>query len=187
MSRKSIILLFATIAFFVTGAIVAIAQDDDPTLPPFCLSGMHSGNGVNFGSGMMRGHGSMMGGGFGSGMMWGGHQSMLYTVADVLDMEPQALFDALNSGQPLSEIAARQGVTLEAIYDAIFVQAEEHMADAVEAGFITQEQADEHLAWMRENITEMPMFTDGNFGPCMNGNRGPDVGMMGRGMMWGNQ
>ena len=49
------------------------------------------------------------------------------------------------------------------------------------------EQADEHLAWMQENLDTMPMFSSGGFGPHMGGHHGGfGPGMMGHGMRWNN-
>ena len=118
-------------------------------------------------------------------MMWGDSELMMFTVAEALGLEPDAFFDALRDGQTLAEIAEAQGVDLDTVYDAMFAEAEAHMAEQVEAGTITQEQADEHLSWMRENIASMPMFAGGGFGPCMGGEGGFGPGMMGRGR-WNN-
>jgi len=179
MTRKSLILLFAVAILILGGTFVVMAQDDD-TPTPFGTGWMH---GENFGHGMMHGRGMMgiMGGGFGHGMMSGDSESMMLSVAEALGLEPDALFTALRDGQTLAEIAEVQGVELETVYDAALTHAEEHLAQLVEAETITQEQADEHLTWMRENIAEMPMFTGAGFGPCMGGQAGAGHGMMGRG------
>lgn len=184
MTHKSLILLFAVAILILGGAFVVMAQDDDiPT--PLGPGWMH---GENFGPGMMHGHGmmGMMGGGFGPGMMWGDGEPIMLTVAETLGLEPDAFYTALRDGQTLAEIAKAQGIELETVYDAALTHAEEHLAQPVEAGTITQKQADEHLAWMRENIAEMPMFAGGGFGPCMGGQAGLGHGMMGhgRGMRW---
>lgn len=175
MTRKSLILLFAVAIFILGGAFVVMAQDDD-TSTPFGPGWMH---GENSGHGMMHGMMGMMGGGFGPGMMSGDSEPMMLSVAEALGLEPEAFYTALRDGQTLSEIAEAQGVELEAVYNAALTHAEEHMAQLVEAGTITQEQADEHLTWMRENIDEMPMFAGGGFGPCMSGQAGLGQGMMG--------
>jgi hypothetical protein len=67
------------------------------------------------------------------------------------------------------------------VYDAAFAQAKEHLAQLVEAGTITQQQADEHLTWMHENIAEMPIFAGAGFSPCMGGQAGFGQAMMGHG------
>jgi hypothetical protein len=178
MTRKSLILVVAVAALIVGGAFAVVAQDDDGNTTSFCPGGMHHQGG--FGMGMMHGHG-MMGGGFGSGMMWGDGESMMLAVAEVLGLEPDALIAALHEGQTLTEIAEAQGVELEVVYEAMLTVAEQHLTALVEAGNITQEQADEHLAWLQENIAEMPMFSGAGFGPCMGGEAGFGSGMMGHG------
>lgn len=167
MTRKSLIIFTAVIALVAVGVFTVMAQDDDDATPPFGM--------------MWGGHGGMMHGGIGMG--WANHDTMMATVAEALGLEPEALVDALHNGQTLTEIAEEQGVELQTVYDAMLTQAEEHMTALVDAGTITQEQADEHLTWMQEHVAEMPMFSGGGFGPHMGHH-----GMMGRGhrMMWNN-
>lgn len=178
-SSKTMIILVVAIALIAISAFVVSAQDDDSTpVIPYGHGWMHNQDNANWSPGMMRGHG-MMGNGFGQGMMWGDGEPMMLVVAEALGLEPDALFTALQEGQTLAEIAETQGVELDTVYDAMFVEAEAHMTALVEAGTITQQQADEHLSWMRENIATMPMFSGSGFGPCMNGQTG--FGMMGHG------
>lgn len=158
-SSKTMIILVVAIVMIAVSAFVASAQDDtDPSIPPYRHGGMHG----------------MMGNGFGPGMMWGDGEPMMVAVAEALGLEWDALFAAFQDGQTLAEIAEAQGVDLDTVYDAMFVESEAHMTALIEAGVMTQEQADEHLAWMRENIATMPMFGNSGFGPCMGG-----FGMMG--------
>ncbi|MBZ0297168.1 MAG: hypothetical protein K8L99_31705 [Anaerolineae bacterium] len=165
MTRKSLILLLAVAALIVGGAFTVMAQDDGDNPTPFGPGWMH-----HQGDGGLRP--GMMGRGFGSGMMWGDGEPMMLTVVEALGLEPDAFYAALGDGQTLAQIAEAQGIALENVHDVMLVQAQEHMVEMVDAGYITQEQADEHLAWMRENIAEMPMFSGSGFG----------FGMMGRGM-----
>jgi hypothetical protein len=181
MTRKSLIVLVAIVALITAGAFAVTAQDDGDNPTPFGPGWMHHQGVGGLRPGMMHGH-SMMGRGFGSGMMWGDGEPMMLTVAEALDLEPDAFYAALGDGQTLAQIAEAQGVALETVYNVMLVQAQEHMAEMVDAGYITQEQADEHLAWMRENIAEMPMFSGSGFGPCLGGQVGFGSGMMGRGM-----
>jgi hypothetical protein len=181
MTRKSVILFFAVVVLIAGGAFAVIAQDDGNNPIPFVPGWMHQQGDAGFGPGMMHGHGmmmGMMGGGFGPGMMWGDGEPMMFDVAEALGLEPEAFYTALRDGQTLAEIAEAQGVELETVYAAMLTQAETHTAAWVEAGNITQEQADEHLAWMRENLAEMPMFSGSGFGAGMMGH--------GHGMRWHN-
>jgi hypothetical protein len=178
MTRKSLVLLFAIAVLIIGGVFVAAAQDDDNPIP-FGPGWMHNWDNENFGPGLMHGHGMMMGGGFGPGMMWGNGEPMMYTVAEVLGLEPEDFFTALRDGQTL----------VETVYEAMTTRAEEHLTALVEAETITQEQADTHLTWMRDNIAAMPMFSGGGFGLHMGGQQGGfGPGMMGHGhgMRWNN-
>jgi hypothetical protein len=168
MTRKSVLIFVAIVSLLALGAFTIMAQQGDGPTPPF-------------GRGMMHGrHGAMMGNGFGYGA--GNGQPMIVTAAEALGLEPDALFDALRNGQTLTEIAEAQGVDVQSVYDAVLAEAGEHVAALVEAGTITQEQADEHLAWVSEHVAEMPMFSGAGYGPCMDGEGGFGGGMMGRGM-----
>lgn len=168
MTRKSLILLVAIAALIAGSAFAVMAQDDGYNPAPFGPGWMHDGN---FGSGMMHGHGMMLGDG----------ESIMVAVAEALGLEPDAFYAALRDGQTLTEIAEAQGVELQSVYDAMLTHAEEHMAASIAAGNITQEQADEHLTWMRENMAEMPMFSGEGSGPCMGHGGSFGMGMMGRG------
>lgn len=170
MTRKWMLILVAVVALLAIGVFTVMAQEGNGATPPF-------GHGMTHG-----GHGGMMGAGMGHGMMSGDGHPMLDTAAEVLGLEPDALYDALHSGKTLTEIAEAEGVEIQSVYDAVLVQAEEHVAALVETGSITQEQADEHLTWVREHIAEMPMFSGAGHGHCMDGESGFGAGMMGHGM-----
>ncbi len=148
-SSKTMVILVVAIALIAISAFVVSAQDDTSPIAPYGHGWMHNQDNANWGPGMMRGHG-MMGNGFGQGMMWGDGEPMVLVVAEALGLEPSALFTALQEGQTLVEIAETQGVELDTVYDAMFVEAEAHMSTLVEAGTVTQEQADEHLSWVHE-------------------------------------
>lgn len=191
MIRKSIVVSIVVVALVFVGAVAVMAQDDGENTFPFGFGHgwMHQQDNQNFGRGMMHGGRGMMGGGFGPGMT-DNHDATMTAFAEALGLEEQAFLDALAGGQTLAEIAEAQGVELEALQAVMLAQAAEHMNARVEAGDITQEQANEHLAWMSENIASMPMFSGEGFGgPCMGGTGGFANGMMGRhgqGMRWNN-
>jgi hypothetical protein len=83
----------------------------------------------------------------------GGHHGMLAVVADVLDMTPHELIEALDEETSIADVAAAHGVALEEIITAVLEQAEERLQTAVENGRLTQAQADERLAELREEVT----------------------------------
>lgn len=209
MSRRILITIFATMAIVSAGVFVVAAQDEDAPPPApawmndwsdgnfgpgmmhnwadgnFGPGMMHNWSGDSFGPGMMHnwtdesfGPG-MMYGGFGPGMMWGDEEPMMLALAEAIGLEQEAFFDAMSSGQTLAQIAEAQGVELDAVYAAMTAEAEARMAELVEAGTITQEEADAHLAWMQENFASMPMFS--GTAPCLGGEGAFGPGMMGRG------
>ena len=173
MLRKSFVLVLALVVLVSTSVFVAAAQTGaaDPT--PFSPGWMHHSGETGFGHGMM---GNVDHDGFA-------------IVAEALGLEPAALVEALQSGQTLAEIADAQGVELQTIYAAMLAGAEAHMTQLVEAGDLTQEQADEHLAYVRDHIADMPMFSGEGCQmmnmPAMSGMMG-GRGMMGHGMMGRN-
>ena len=111
--------------------------------------------------------------------LWGGSWTMFDTAAEALGLTPEEFFAELHAGKTLEEIAEEQGVELEAVQDAMNADRVEAMreaiAQAVEDGDITQEQAD----WLLEGLEQgfFPMGRGFGFG----GRRGGS----GRGMRGG--
>jgi hypothetical protein len=123
--------------------------------------------------------------GFG-GRMWadGDHVPMWTAVAEALGLEADALATELQAGKTVAEIAEAQGVELDAVIEAVVAVHSETFADAVEAGELTQGQADAHVALLRENLAVRFTTTfeagvgRGDFGR----GRGGMMGRGGRGM-----
>jgi len=114
----------------------------------------------------------------------------LDTVAEALGLETDALLDELQAGKTVAEIAEAQGVALADVIDAVIAAAEEKLAAAVEAGTLTQAQADAQLALLRANLdvqltTSLPLagrpFDDRPF----DGRGRGGMGMRGHGFMGG--
>jgi hypothetical protein len=88
----------------------------------------------------------------------GGHHGArldLGTAAGALDMTEEELRSALRAeGATLAQVAEDQGVEVQALVDALVQAHEERIAQAVEDGRLTQEQADERLADLEERVTE---------------------------------
>ena len=83
-------------------------------------------------------------------------------VADLLGMTRQEIYDARSSGKTLSQIANEKGVTDQQLIDAIVAAKEEAVTQALEAGQITQAQADQML----ETITaRAELIIDKPLGP----------------------
>ena len=118
-------------------------------------------------------------GGRGFGLR-GGSWTMFDTVAEALGLTPEEFFAKLHEGMSLAEIAEEQDVELEDVYDAMNADRVEAMkeaiAQAVEDGSITQDQAD----WLLEGLDKgfFPMGRGFGFGRGMGGGFGR--GMKGR-------
>jgi hypothetical protein len=67
-------------------------------------------------------------------------------------------------GQSLADVAAAQGVSEDELKVFLLGQVEERLAEAVENGGISQEQADEMLAAAPERIEQM-ISGEGRVGP----------------------
>ncbi|MCB2224138.1 MAG: hypothetical protein KQH83_08185 [Actinobacteria bacterium] len=74
----------------------------------------------------------------------------LDTAAEVLGMDVEELASQLRDGSTLAEIAGGQA---DEVIAAMVAQAEERLAQAVEDGKLTQDEADEKLAEAEERIT----------------------------------
>ncbi len=75
-------------------------------------------------------------------------------IAEQLGMTTDELREALQDGETtVADLAAEKNVALDTIVDAIVADIEARLAQAVENGRMTQDEADERLANARENIT----------------------------------
>ncbi len=114
------------------------------------------------------GQGPAFGSGFGDGAMWQrrgpsgpeGSRTVraryqwqqIQTIADSLNMSTQDLIAALRAGKTVAEVAEEQGVDLATVVDALVAPRAERLSRAVEAGRLTEEQADALLAMARIQI-----------------------------------
>jgi polyhydroxyalkanoate synthesis regulator phasin len=106
----------------------------------------------------------------------GGHHGArldLGTAATALDMTEEELRTAMEAeGATLAQVAEDQGVEVQALVDALVQAHEERIAQAVEDGRLTQEQADERLADLEERVSER-VTTARPDRPMGGGHRGP--------------
>jgi uncharacterized membrane protein len=104
--------------------------------------------------------------------LWGGSWTMFDTAAEALGLTPEEYFAELHDGKTLEEIAEAQGVELEAVQEAMNASRSEAMreaiAQAVEDGNLTQEQAD----WLLEGLEQGFMGRGFGFGHGMRGGFG---------------
>lgn len=95
--------------------------------------------------------------------------------AEALGITVEELRAAGAAGTTLAELAEREGVSEEDLVAALVAAEEARLAEAVTAGRLTQEQADERLAGAEERITaalDDPACAGGRGGPGRGG-RGP--------------
>jgi hypothetical protein len=79
----------------------------------------------------------------------------LDAAAEAIGIEASALRDALVSGQTIAEVAEANGVAVADVVAAMVADAQEHLAQAVADGHLTQEEADERAADLEERITAL--------------------------------
>jgi polyhydroxyalkanoate synthesis regulator phasin len=115
-----------------------------------------------------RGHGP--GGGFGD------HVG-LSAIAEALQMTEDEVRAGLAEGQTIAELAAEAGVDPQAVIDAIVAAQQERLAEAVEAGELTQEEADELLADAEERAAAIVNGEAPAFGGRGGHHHGPGRGM----------
>jgi uncharacterized protein YidB (DUF937 family) len=76
-------------------------------------------------------------------------------LTDLLGLDAAALRTQLRDGATLAEIAADQGVEVQAVVDELVAEVAERVDNAVANGRIDQAQADEKLAEAEARITDM--------------------------------
>ncbi len=91
----------------------------------------------------------------------------LDAVAEALGITEDELRTALQGGQTVAEVAEANDVDVQSVVDAIVADRRERLDEAVAAGEVTQEQADERLARAEERATAM---VDGEL-PARGGHR----------------
>ncbi|MDX1991562.1 MAG: hypothetical protein SF029_04200 [bacterium] len=89
------------------------------------------------------------------GRGWRGvERGILNLAAEQTGLTREEIVTQLRGGATLATILTENGVEVDAFVDAVIEQAEAQLAEAVTAGRITQEQADERLAALREGLEE---------------------------------
>ena len=135
MFKKSSIAVLVVIVLALGVAGIAFAQDPTPPTDGVCPYGGTCGG---YGTG---GYGGMHG--------YGYQGTMPAILADALGMTSEELYAALSDGQTIAELAAAQGVEMDALVDALIAPRTLQLEQAVLDGYMTQEQAD----WMIEMMT----------------------------------
>lgn len=87
-------------------------------------------------------------GGFGPG-------GSLSTIATTLGVTESDLLTALQAGKSVADVATEKGVDLNKVIDAIVAEQTTALQQAVTAGRLTQEQADQELAMLKANLPHL--------------------------------
>lgn len=90
----------------------------------------------------------------------------LEAAAEAIGVERSDLMDALRDGSTIAEVAEANGVDAQTVIDAMVAEAEQHIAEGLENGRLTEERAAEIRDGLTERITELV-------------NSGPPEGMRG--------
>lgn len=99
-------------------------------------------------------------------------------VTQLLGMDADAIHAERLSGKSLAAIAAEKGISKETLVATIVDAKREAVSEAVQAGTITQEQADYMLQQMEERI---PLMVDRTTVGPVNGRMGGHAGAAGMG------
>jgi hypothetical protein len=116
--------------------------------------------------------------GYGNGNCQGSGAGINEAVTNLLGMTQEQIQEQRQSGKSLAQIAAVQGVSEEALINAIMAGKQEAVQNMVTAGTITQTQADQMFTQMRERVQLAVNRT--TVGP-------PEWAGTGRGGQMGNQ
>jgi hypothetical protein len=138
MSKKIVFVVALVAALTVTalaGAGLAFAQGPTPLAP-----------------GYVPGYGCC-GGGRGWGWGWHG-MGLIDALAELTGLEPADLYAELQEGKTLLEVAQAHDVSAEQLVEAALAARAEVLQQRVEAGYLTQEQADWMLDHMEEEMLE---------------------------------
>jgi len=140
MSKKIVFVVALVATLTVTalaGAGLAFAQEPTPPAP-----------------GYGPGYGCCGGLGRGGGWGWRG-MGLIDALAELTDgMEPADLYAELQEGKTLLEVAEAHGVSAKELVETALASRAEVLQQSIEAGYLTQEQADWMLEHMEEEMLE---------------------------------
>jgi hypothetical protein len=151
VSKWTVVLAIAaalTTALILTGGVQAQTNPQSPpagvTNPNCPMGGYMGGPGQNRGGGR----------GMGPGAGMGATASLVTVAADKLGMTVEALVAELRAGKTIEELADAKGVPVQEIVAAVLALRAERLKELVDAGKITQAQADAMLAEMSTHLQE---------------------------------
>ena len=89
----------------------------------------------------------------GRGPHGGMHRLDLSVAASTIGVSEADLKTALQSGQSIADVANAHGVDPQTVIDALVADAQQHLADDVSSGRLTQDQADQISADLATHVT----------------------------------
>jgi hypothetical protein len=180
MNKKLLLGIGALMIVAVLGAAAASVVFAQTPTPP--------DNPPGYGPAMRRG-GGMTSGGMGMGMqgMMGGlqpgrmHEAMLAAFAEALELDRAVIEERLAAGETMRDIALAEGLTLDEFFAVMSEARAAALAQAVEEGTLTQEQADAMAARMAQRRARMGgggmmrggRMGNGGYGNCPFANPSP--------------
>ncbi len=93
-----------------------------------------------------------------------GYGMMSDVIADLLGMSREEVQAERESGKSIAEIAQEEGVDEQALIDGMLEAKEQHFQEAVENGYLAQDQADQRMEWMEEKMERKIENGGGRFG-----------------------
>jgi 3-hydroxyacyl-CoA dehydrogenase len=81
-------------------------------------------------------------------------RGVLQLAAEQTGLEVRAIAEQIRGGSSLADILTTNGVDVNTFIDDVVAQADTKLDEAVQNGRVTQEQADERIAQLRERLTE---------------------------------
>lgn len=103
-----------------------------------------------------------------------GGRLLLSTAAELMDMTPRELMEDLRSqdDRTIADVATENDVSIDTIINAVVTKVSEKLAQKVADGDMTQAEADERLAQVKEKVTEAVNSPLPENGQGNQGNRG---------------
>jgi hypothetical protein len=143
--------IVALAALALAGLVWAGTAYAQSQTPPF--SGYHRG----MMAGQYGGYGMMGAGGYGPM-----HETMVPALAEALNLSPEEVQSRFEAGETPWQIAQSQGLNEDEIQQIMLEAHDQALDSAVEAGLLTQEQAD----WMDQRMESMWSGGANGFGGC---------------------
>lgn len=142
----------ATAGFVWAGT--AFAQSQYPPSPDYPYGRM---GGLYHGYGMMGGYGM-----WGTGNYGPMHEYMVAALAEALNLTPEEIQARIEEGETPWQIAQAQGLSDEQIQELMENAHDKALVEAVEAGLLTEDQAE----WMDQHMESMWSGDFNGFGGC---------------------